>query len=122
MMARWKPIEDLPESWSDWRSSYLEHFVPLWLERKALLTNAVTLDEFNLKLMREWSIETGVIESLYTIDRGITQLLIEKGIKEALFPKGFDRPVVEVVAMLRDHEATIGGIFEFVRGGRPLSV
>ncbi|GAB4208530.1 MAG: hypothetical protein OHK0022_38220 [Roseiflexaceae bacterium] len=30
------------------------------------------VDNFNERLRREWSIETGIIERIYTIDRGTT--------------------------------------------------
>ncbi len=35
------------------------------------------VDEFNERLKREWAIETGIIERLYTLDRGTTQQLIK---------------------------------------------
>jgi len=51
----------------------------------------------NERLRREWSIETGIIERIYTIDRSTTRLLIEQGIA-ALIPYGAtNRPVGEVI-------------------------
>lgn len=43
--------------------------------------NQGSIDEFTERLGREWAIETGVIENLYTIDRGVTTTLIEYGFK-----------------------------------------
>jgi fido (protein-threonine AMPylation protein) len=63
-----------------------------------------------------------VIERLYSIDRGITHVLIERGIDESLIPHGTtDRPAAEVVIIIGDHEAAIEGIFDFVGSQRPLS-
>jgi hypothetical protein len=45
------------------------------------------LAEFNARLSREMAIETGVIERVYTLDRGTTELLSEKGIDAALIPR-----------------------------------
>ena len=39
------------------------------------------LGNFTQRLSREWSIETGQIEGVYDLDRGITQTLIERGIE-----------------------------------------
>jgi len=63
-----------------------------------------------------------VIERLYTIDRGVTRLLVEHGIDESLIPHGAtDRPAVEVVALIRDQEQAVEGLFDFVGGRRSLS-
>ena len=73
-------------------------------------------------MRREIAIETGVIERLYSIDRGITTLLIEHGIDEALIPHGTtDRPAAEIVAIIRDHEAAIDSVFDFVGSNRQLT-
>jgi hypothetical protein len=49
------------------------------------------LGEFEKRLRREWAIETGIIEDVYTLDRGVTRILIEKGIDAALIPHGTAR-------------------------------
>ncbi|MCU0568360.1 MAG: hypothetical protein MUF49_17400 [Oculatellaceae cyanobacterium Prado106] len=77
---------------------------------------------FSEKLRREIAIETGIIERLYNLDRGITRLLIEQGINEALIPHGAtDRPVKQVVSLIKDQESAIEGLFDFVGGQRMLS-
>ncbi|MEZ4659035.1 MAG: hypothetical protein R2911_15835 [Caldilineaceae bacterium] len=58
----------------------------------------------------------------YTLDRGVTRLLIEQGINEALISHDqTDRPVQQVVALIRDQETAIEGLFDFVGGQRQLS-
>lgn len=64
------------------------------------------------------AIETGVIERVYTLDRGTTQLLIEKGIDAALISS--DRPEL-VAALIGDQQDAVEGLFAFVRSEHRLS-
>lgn len=90
----WQLIEDLPLDWQNLASSELPPLVTVWNEQADRLRQSGEFQTFSEKLRREIAIETGIIERLYTIDRGITRLLIEQGINEALIPHGAtDRPV-----------------------------
>lgn len=118
----WQPIEDLPSDWQDLANSELPPLVTVWNEQADRLRQSGEFRTFNEKLRREIAIETGIIERLYNIDRGITRLLIEQGINEALIPHGAtDRPVKQVVSLIKDQEAAIEGLFDFVGGQRTLS-
>jgi Fic family protein len=118
----WQPIEDLPSNWQSLASSELPPLVTVWHEQEGRLRQSGEFQIFNEKLRREIAIETGIIERLYTIDRGITRLLIEQGINEALIPHGAtDRPIKQVVSLIKDQEAAIEGLFDFVGGQRTLS-
>jgi len=73
-------------------------------------------------LRREWSIETGIIENVYTLDRGVTRTLIEKGIDAALIPHGAsNRDSALVARIIQDHYEALEGMFDFVGGQRQLS-
>lgn len=118
----WKPIEDLPEHWVTLCSSELSSLASIWKEQTNKLRQSEALQRFNERLQREWAIETGIIEHLYTIDRGITQLLIEKGIETSLIPHGStDKPVEWVVSIIQDQQEVLEGIFDFVAQRRALS-
>ncbi len=118
----WAPIEDLPSNWWDLASTELPPLVTVWNEQADRLRQSGEFQSFSEKLRREIAIETGIIERLYTIDRGITRLLIEQGINEALIPgDATDRPVRQVVSLIKDQEAAIEGLFDFVGGQRTLS-
>ncbi|MDJ1173882.1 Fic family protein [Roseofilum capinflatum] len=118
----WQPIQDLPLNWQTLASSELPPLVTVWNEQADRLRQSGEFQTFNDKLRREIAIETGIIERLYTIDRGITRLLIEQGINEALIPHGStDRPVKQVISLIKDQEAAIEGLFDFVGGQRTLS-
>jgi len=88
----------------------------LELEQNGVLAN------FSQRLAREWSIETGQIEGVYDIDRGITQTLIERGIRSDLIPTEPNQKSPELVAaIIQDHYQVLEGLFQFVRGDRKLT-
>ena len=120
----WKPIEDMPAEFSeDARAaeSELRALSEEWKKRRAE-TDPQELDKFNRELNREWSIETGLIERAYYLERGTTQLLIERGFVEGLIPHRNGQHPAEVITMLRDHENVLGALFDFADSGRDLSV
>ena len=62
----------------------LRALTSVWQEKRAALEDDGAYKEFIKKLQREWAIETGIIERLYTWDRGVTEVLIEQGIESSL--------------------------------------
>ena len=118
----WKPVEDLPSDWPEMVVAELSHLSSIWKEQSARLETSESLKEFNERLAREWAIETGIIEGLYTIDRGTTQLLIEKGIEANLIVHGTtDEPPERVARIVSVQKDALDGIFDFVASRRPLS-
>jgi prophage maintenance system killer protein len=119
----WKSISDLPENWVDLQDPELYSLASIWKEQHIQLTESRAVKEFNERLLREWSIETGILERLYTIDRGVTQLLIEQGLDASLIPHGATNvPVSELIAVIKDHRDALEGLFDFVASRRPLSI
>lgn len=119
---QWEAIQDLPENWHQLASSELASLASIWKDQAGRLYQTQAFVEFNDRLRREWAIETGIIENLYSIDRGVTQMLIERGIEASLIPHGAsDKPAEQVVPMLHDHEEALEGIFDFVAQRRELS-
>ncbi|GIK43917.1 MAG: hypothetical protein BroJett011_77500 [Chloroflexota bacterium] len=119
----WKPITDLPDDWEKFRNPELYSLSMVWQEQHVQLKESRSVKEFNERLLREWAIETGILERLYTIDRGITQLLIEQGIDAALIPHGATNiPVTELTRIIKDHRDALEGLFDFVANRRPLSI
>ncbi len=103
-------------------SRKLEALASIWKEQSATLLRRDALKQFNDRLRREWAIETGIIEGLYSIDRGITHLLIEKGIEASFIPHGStDKPAEQIVPILKDQEEVLEGLFDFVTRRRHLS-
>jgi Fic family protein len=101
----------------------LDSLLLVWEDQKGTLEESGALQVFLTRLKREWAIETGIIEGVYTLDRGTTQALIEHGINAALIPHGATDRSPELVALIiHDHEEALEGIFSFVKGDRPLTV
>ncbi|HKV42193.1 MAG TPA: hypothetical protein VJX67_23520 [Blastocatellia bacterium] len=113
---QWQFITDLPQNWRELRSTELESLASIWKEQSSRLQEREALNQFNNRLRREWAIETGIIENLYSIDRGITRLLIEKGIEASLIPHGTtDKPVEKILPVLKDQEEALEVLVRFRR-------
>ena len=73
-------------------------------------------------MSREWAIETGAIENLYEIDRGVTRTLIEHGFQAELLDHGStNKPREYVLQLLHDQKEALEGVFAFVKEGRNLT-
>ncbi len=118
---RWEPIADLTDEDRGAASDELPALVATWDEvRQDLSTDQVEL--FNERLHREWAIETGIIEQIYTLDRGTTQLLIERGIDASLIGHGdSDQPPNYVASIIQDQKAAVEWLFTVVKQDRPLT-
>jgi hypothetical protein len=68
----WQPIDDLPENWSNLRSSQLEVLINAWKNRVQQLQDSTILETFKDSLRSEWLSEVDMLEYLYSTDRGTT--------------------------------------------------
>lgn len=119
---RWREFEDLPADPRTLTDTEMPALAQIWSEQRAEMEARGTLAEFNNRLRREWAIETGIIERAYTLDRGTTQTLIERGINADLIDREATDQDPELVAqMIRDHAEALEGIFAFVKGERELT-
>lgn len=105
-------------------SSELKALSELWSSKKEQLKHSDEYSLFLKKMQREWAIETGIIERLYTWDRGITESLIEHGIDAAQIShkSGMNREDADNISnIIQDQQQTIEGLFDFVKGNKPFS-
>lgn len=122
MGYQWQSIDDLPESWAQLRDDQVHAVVDVWRGRATELQDTKIYNEFLVKLRRQWAIETGVLERLYTLSDGASLTLIEQGLDAAYISHSdTDRPVAEVIALIRDQHSVIEGLYQFVGGERELS-
>ncbi len=121
MVKNWTEIQDYERSPAELAQAELRHLAQIWCEQRARLRSGDAFQQFEERLKREWAIETGLIERLYTLDRGITILLIEHGINAALIPHEGARNPESIVSMIADHQQAVDGVFDFVKGNRALS-
>ena len=121
MGQAWRPITDYETDPLVLEDRELRALSGVWIEQKSRIGDAPARDRFMQRLNREWAIETGLIERLYTLDRGVTELLIERGIEAALIPHRTAENPEHVAALIIDQQGAIESVFSFVRGDRPLS-
>ncbi len=118
---RWEPIKELSDRDKTAASEELPALASTWNDIRKKLDPA-QVERYNERLKREWAIETGIIERIYTLDRGTTQLLIEQGIDVSLIANDTsDQPPELVAGMIRDHADTVDWLFDTVTDKRPLS-
>ena len=125
--AVWRPIEDLPADAASWGSSHYRERVRRWQDARARLqdpgVDRTLLDIWLRERARAFAIETGQIEGLYTLRRGVTEQLIAEGFggvraAHALEPGLSDRTLK---GLLEDQHAAVELVFEAAAGRRPLS-
>lgn len=118
---KWKEISDLPSDLESLRDRELESLSQVWADQKTSIEGEERIVAFNQELAREWAIETGIIEGVYTLDRGITETLIERGIDSSYISHDSTNRDPELVArIIQGHQAALEGLFSFVRGEREL--
>ncbi|MCB1099100.1 MAG: Fic family protein [Verrucomicrobiae bacterium] len=125
MQHIWQPetgITGLGPSSVEVAASEMGSIKRIWAEQKERLKGTSLLSKFTERLSREWAIETGVIENLYQIDRGITQTLIERGFHAEFLTHGStNKPPGYVINLLRDQQDALEGVFAFIKQNRPLT-
>ncbi len=121
----WKFIR-FTDKWENCDTSKLDEISPSWFRRKDELEKTSSeFAEFMERLKRQHAIETGIIERMYDISKGVTETLIEKGFAEILVSHGdFSDNITKDQLMnhLKDHLTAVDFVFDFVKNNRPLSI
>ena len=116
-------ITDLEVDPRQLSASQMPGIKAIWTDQRERLKGSAQLSYFTEKLSREWAIETGIIENLYEIERGVTQTLIERGFQAELLSHGStNKPREYVIQLLHDQKDALDGVFDFVKSHRSLSV
>src|SRR3954469_15083989 len=119
----WQPIKDLPDDYSSLTNGELEPLLQVWQDQREELEQTGLVQTYNEKLRRRWAIETGIIEGVYSLDRGITETLIERGIDASLIPHdGSGKDPVLIAQIIEDPASVLDGFFAFIKGDRLLTV
>lgn len=118
----WHPLEGLADP-AALASPDMRAFTKVWQKQRAQLAELGVLDEFQERLARQWSIETGVLERLYDLSRGLTVMLVERGFHASLIAHGDatmdgDR----LVEILHDHREGLAMVMDLIGGTRGLTV
>lgn len=125
VQAIWNPesgILDIDGDGKSLAASEIPGIKAVWTAQKARLKGTTQLKNFTERLNREWAIETGIIENLYEIERGVTQTLIDHGFKAELLSYGStNKPRDYVIQLLEDQQDALEGVFDFVASKRSLT-
>lgn len=117
----WEPIADLHDGWRELCRDDLAAVHQEWSAQRALLKDPSKLEQFQQRLMTHWAIETGILERLYTVDRGLTVSLAEAGLGalEEFHAKG--RISNEARELITDQREALEMVMDVVGGKRDLT-
>ena len=120
----WKPIKPLSD---EDRAIDLPIMQPLYESWRAAQhrlkeSSQSNLQTFNERLVRSLSIETGILERLYDLDRGTTEALVKHGFAEDYVSRSStDIEPSRLIDILRDQEAAIQLVMDCISRGRSLT-
>lgn len=122
----WKPLTGMPDEAEGWGSPAYEVMAREWREIREKLTGKererAFLDGWLLERNRAFAIETGQIENLYTLRRGITEQFIAEGFEGARAAHTVESvPGETLKGLLEDQQAALDMVFDDVASGRPLT-
>lgn len=119
----WKPVT-FDSLWGKCDTSDVDEVSDAWFSRRKTLENvSKDFNEFLDQIKREHAIETGIVERLYTLDRGVTDTFIKQGFVESYIShEDTNVPVPKLLAHLTDHMEAIDFVFDVVKEDRELSV
>ncbi len=121
---KWKSIEPLSDEEKTIDLAAMRPLYETWRASKSRLqeSSQVQLAEFNRRLIRRLSVETGILERLYDLDRGTTEALVAHGFAEDLVSHtSTNIEPSRLIDILRDQEAAIQLVMDCVANNRVLT-
>src|SRR5258708_35277045 len=106
----WRPIEALSEAERRIDLAAMRPLYENWRASKQRLqeSSPAQLADFNRRLIRRLSVETGILERLYDLDRGTTEALVLHGFAEDLVSHSSTNiEPSRLIDILRDQEAAV---------------
>ena len=113
----WRRITDLPENWRDLCRRDLHAIHRQWTEDRNLIRDPARIDAFRDRLHMLWAIETGIIERLYTAERGVTVQIAEAGLEALRQFHARGLISADARALIADQRAALDMVMDLV-GGR----
>ena len=118
---RWRPIADLPDDWQALCRADLHNVHAEWAAARALLDDPGRVQQVQEQLMTVWAIETGIIERLYTVDRGVTIALAEVGLGAMERFHADGQLTGEARSLIEDQRSALDMVMGLVGGQRELT-
>lgn len=117
----WNPIEDLPDNWQVLCRDDLHAVHRQWIQDRELIRDEAKLKRFQQELATEWAIETGMIERLYRVDRGITVQIVHAGMEALGRFHARGQLSTDGRALINDQREALEMVMDFVGGQRNLT-
>lgn len=120
----WRPIEPLADVDRRIDLANMRPLYESWQASKKRIqqVSSAQLADFNQRLLRRLSVETGILERLYDLDRGTTEALVAYGFAEELVTRSTtDIEPALLIDLLRDQEAAIQLVVDCVANTRDLT-
>ena len=123
---RWTPIEGMPPGAAGWALAGQVEQEDTWARHREALKQDPAKERFVQSWLREraraFAIETGQIEGLYTLRRGVTEQLVAEGFAGVVGAHTYESLADDTIrGLLEDQEAAYDMVFDDVASGRPLS-
>lgn len=121
---QWHPIQPTDTAAEQYDFGEIDSLQRQWIDIKERQSGATAQAHtaFLERLGRSWAIETGIIEGLYTLDRGVTETLIERGIVvDYIERSSTNREPQDLVAVLNDQQESIDFVYRYIQSGHPLT-
>lgn len=120
----WRPIAPLETSVASAGLTSMEPLYETWRASKGRMqgSSQASLMEFTRRLVRRLSVETGILERLYDLDRGTTEALVTHGFAEDLVARSSTTlEPSRLIDILRDHESAVQLVIDCVARTRSLT-
>ena len=118
---RWQPITDLPDDWPSLCRPDLHRVHEQWTAARDRMADPEPVRQMQERLMTVWAIETGIIERLYSVDRGVTIALAEVGLDAMEQFSADGRVTPEARLLIEDQRAALEMVMDLVGGRRALT-
>ena len=123
---KWRPLTGMPEGAASWGSGEYAALIDRWRGLREQMRGDGPgkrfMDAWLRERARAFSIETGQIEGLYTLRRGVTEQLVAEGFASAVGAHTHEGVETETLrGLLEDQEDAYDMLFEDVASGRTLS-
>ena len=120
---KWKPIEPIDSDSQAYDFGEIDSLQREWLRIKQQVESSTpdAYKAFTDRLIRRWSIETGIIEGIYDLDRGVTETLVQDGFAADYIERGStNKEPAELIEILKDHEDASKTVDDWIKHGIPI--
>ena len=117
---KWKPIEPIDSDSQAYDFGEIDSLQREWLRIKQQVESSTpdAYKAFTDRLIRRWSIETGIIEGIYDLDRGVTETLVQDGFAADYIERGStNKEPAELIEILKDHEDASKTVDDWIKHG-----